>query len=149
MWGASNAPNWGKAWTLSGSGTVNGANILLDANNGNLWFTSQLKPYTWYQAGITVRATADWVSMRVIQLNFFNTLGRAFTNFEYADSNYVIDSLANGDTIQLTTQPFYIDSLSGISVAGLQVILTGQSTSWSFGAEFSSAYVRAIPNPYA
>jgi hypothetical protein len=148
-WGASNAANWGYAWTLSASGTAANQGYTLQSTA----YTSLLQVGSWYQFGITVKALADLVNMRAIVTNFF--FGSGLGNGYFLDLPSSLSTtndalnMKSGDVIQLTSAPYYLPVAVPTGSALIQVVVQSIAAGWSANLEFSSAYVRAVPNPYA
>ena len=58
-------------------------------------------------------------------------------------------NLKSGDVIQLVTNPYYISTAVSAGSALIQVTVQSLAAGWSANLEFSSAFVRAVPSPYA
>lgn len=148
-WGAANAANWGYAWTVNGSGIAANQGFTLQSTA----YTSLLQVGSWYQFGITVKALADLVNMRAIITNFYfgSGLGNGYFLDLPSSLNTTNDALnmKSGDVIQLTSAPYYLPIAVPAGSALIQVIVQSIAAGWTCNLEFSSAYVRAVPNPYA
>lgn len=145
-WGASNAANWGYAWTVSGSGTAASQGCYLQSST----YTSAIQAGTWYQFGITVKALADAVNIKTIVGNIvYGNVGNTYFNDNQGSATSEAMNMKSGDVMQLVSPPIYIDTAptSGNGIAILQI--ASIAAGWSFNFEFSSAYVRAVPSPYA
>ena len=150
IWGAGNAANWGYAWTINASGTAAAQGYTLQSSA----YTSLLQNGSWYQFGITLKALADFANVRSITPNFFlngaagsGVIGSTLVFDQTLTDSSACINLKNGDVIQLTTPPIYIGGTP--STALIQIVVTSNAASWAMNAEWSSAYVRAVPSPYA
>lgn len=146
-WGASNAANWGYAWTVSGSGTAANQGFILQSSA----YTSLLQVGSWYQFGITVKTLADLTNIRFINANFYmgSAINRGFFMNSTLSTTQESINLKSGDVIQLVTNPYYISTAVSAGSALIQVTVQSLAAGWSANLEFSSAFVRAVPSPYA
>lgn len=150
----SNQANWGYGWNLSvvfsAAGVQGVSTGDISAELAASGLTGGAALGGWYRMGVTVEATAANTVLENVEVYLSMQGGNTFTVSANAPGNNTTTlPMANGDEIQIVSEPFYVPP--GYVQSGgtyFNVKLTS-SAAGTVAVQLASAFLRPIENPYA